>query len=141
MKWIPTLEPIADFPRKVHPEHRKRKKSQSVLIYYFYRNQTAMALPEDFSQFEGTLKNGEPDPDWPDGLIALWHDGRGDWEAAHDVAQDMPGSLGSRIHAYLHRKEGDRWNAGYWYRRSGTAFPGKSLEDEFRGLVAMYLPA
>jgi hypothetical protein len=28
------------------------------------------------------------------------------------------------IHAYLHRKEPDIWNAKYWYRRCGKPYPG-----------------
>ena len=52
-------------------------------------------------------------------LQALWHDGRGDWNAAHEVAQDVPDPDGAWVHAYLHRKEGDASNAAYWYRRAG----------------------
>ena len=37
-------------------------------------------------------------------LLALWHDGRGDWDAAHRVAQDIEDADGAWIHAYLHRK-------------------------------------
>ncbi|MDO8541218.1 MAG: hypothetical protein Q7S40_12335 [Opitutaceae bacterium] len=46
-------------------------------------------------------------------LQALWHDAQGDWERAHNVAQDDKGRDGSWVHAYLHRKEGDLANAGY----------------------------
>ena len=52
-------------------------------------------------------------------LLALWWDGRGDWEKAHAIAQDVAGADGAWVHAYLHRKEGDVGNAGYWYRRAG----------------------
>ena len=38
-------------------------------------------------------------------LAALWHDGRGDWAAAHRVAQDIDTPEGAWIHAYLHRKD------------------------------------
>jgi hypothetical protein len=40
-------------------------------------------------------------------LLALWWDARGNWEKAHEVAQDIGNSEGSWVHAYLHRKEGD----------------------------------
>jgi hypothetical protein len=52
-------------------------------------------------------------------LLALWWDGKGDWGKAHEIAQDVVGADGAWVHAYLHRKEGDVGNAGYWYRRAG----------------------
>jgi len=67
----------------------------------------------------------------PQTILALWHDARGDWEAAHRVAQDIDGPDGAWIHAYLHRKEGDLGNAGYWYRRAGRATASGSLDDEW----------
>jgi hypothetical protein len=61
------------------------------------------------------------------GLQALWHDARGDWDRAHACAQDEHGRDGSWVHAYLHRKEGDLGNAGYWYARAGRAMPARSV--------------
>jgi hypothetical protein len=68
---------------------------------------------------------------------ALWHDARGDWARAHDCAQDDAGRDGSWVHAYLHRKEGDRGNAGYWYSRAGRKMPAESvtLADEWASLA------
>ncbi len=63
-------------------------------------------------------------------LQALWHDARGDWEAAHGCAQDDHGRDGSWVHAYLHRKEGDLGNAGYWYARAGRQAPARSVTLE-----------
>ncbi len=51
----------------------------------------------------------------------------------------MHSTLGSWIHAYLHRKEGDEWNAGYWYRRAGKPFPKTTLEQELKELVEFVL--
>jgi hypothetical protein len=70
-----------------------------------------------------------------DHLLALWHDGAGDWAAAHAVVQDMDDPDAAWIHAYLHRKEGDRWNADYWYARAGRKCPSLSLEAEWAMLV------
>ena len=42
-------------------------------------------------------------------LRALWYDGNGDWEKAHDEVDSLDGKPAARIHAYLHRKEGDQW--------------------------------
>lgn len=54
---------------------------------------------------------------------ALWHDARDDWDSAHACAQADESREGSWVHAYLHRKEGDTGNAGYWYRRADRAMP------------------
>jgi hypothetical protein len=64
---------------------------------------------------------------------ALWHDARGNWEAAHNCAQDDHSRDGSWVHAYLHRKEGDLGNAGYWYARAGRSMPAAQVafEDEW----------
>lgn len=63
-------------------------------------------------------------------LRGLWHDARGDWEAAHTAAQEDHGRDGSWVHAYLHRKEGDLGNAGYWYTRAGRKMPAASVTLE-----------
>ncbi|KAA2216883.1 hypothetical protein [Maribacter flavus] len=91
--------------------------------------------PKDYTEFEATLLASHPTSDWPEGLKALWFDAKGDWEASHDIAQEMHNSLGSWIHAYLHRKEGDRFNAGYWYRQANRPFSKLSLEEELREIV------
>jgi hypothetical protein len=64
---------------------------------------------------------------------ALWHARAGDWDAAHDLCQDVSGAAGSWIHAWLHRQEGDLGNASYWYSRAGRSMPDKnvSLEEEW----------
>ena len=65
----------------------------------------------------------------------LWLASAGEWEAAHDLAQGMAGEVGARLHAYLHRVEGDLPNARYWYRRAGVdPFEG-ALEAEWRALA------
>lgn len=68
-------------------------------------------------------------------LKALWHDARGEWDKAHDLAQNVNTPDGSWIHAYLHRKEGDRSNAQYWYNRAKRNMPDYSLEQEWEELV------
>jgi hypothetical protein len=76
-----------------------------------------------------------------DYLCALWYDARGDWDRAHEIVQVLPGTTAARIHAYLHRKEGDDWNARYWHRRAGSEFPGAmSLQEEWESLVRELLP-
>lgn len=71
-------------------------------------------------------------------LQALWHDARGNWERAHEVCQQAKSREGDWVHAYLHRKEGDAGNAGYWYSRAGRPMPDErvGLESEWAKIVA-----
>ena len=89
--------------------------------------------------FKESIQEKRPPSNISQMLLALWYDGRGDWDKAHDVAQDIEGPDGSLIHAYLHRKEGDLWNAQYWYQKAGTKMPEASLEAEWSDLVKRYL--
>lgn len=69
-------------------------------------------------------------------LQALWYDAKGEWDTAHEIVQQMDDVMAARIHAYLHRKEGDGWNSRYWHRRAGSVFPeGMSLEEEWDSLL------
>lgn len=86
--------------------------------------------------FIATLTHSEPPAGLHPALQALWYDAKGDWEAAHEIAQSREGTPAyDRLHAYLHRKEGDRFNAGYWYRRAGAPFFDGSLEEEWTQLM------
>ena len=86
--------------------------------------------PEDLRQLTATDAATLPPL-----LHALWHDAHGDWASAHALAQDVDTPDGARVHAYLHRKEGDTFNANYWYRRAGQhPFTGP-LEDEWTVIV------
>lgn len=80
----------------------------------------------------------------PDGLSvdlqSLWVDAIGDWDQAHELSQLEGTKSGDRIHAYLHRKEGDYGNAAYWYHRSGENMPSISLEQEWSDLVKRFIP-
>lgn len=62
---------------------------------------------------------------------ALEQDKAGNWNKAHELIQDLSGQDAAWIHAYLHRKEGDDWNARYWYERAGKPFYSGSLEAEW----------
>lgn len=91
-------------------------------------------------QFKTTLTQPQPPSGLHPILQGLWYDAKGDWEQAHNVAQSREGTPAyDRLHAYLHRKEGDRFNAGYWYRRAGTTFFTGSLEEEWQVLVQQEL--
>ena len=72
-------------------------------------------------------------------LLALWWNAKGDWERAHEIAQDVSGADGAWVHAYLHRKEGDLGNAAYWYRRAGREVATGDLRVEWEGIVGELL--
>ena len=74
-------------------------------------------------------------------LLALWYDGKGDWEAAHDLVNEMDGDRAAWVHAYLHRKEDDLANARYWYGRAQKKFPQVSLEEEWTAIATTLLGA
>lgn len=71
-------------------------------------------------------------------LRSLWFDANGNWEKAHEIIQDMNDKEAARVHAYLHRKEGDLGNAAYWYARAGKAMPDETLDQEWRYLVSAF---
>lgn len=89
-------------------------------------------------EFTDSLQNSTP-PDVSEVLKALWTDGKGDWENAHRIAQNVNDRDGSWVHAYLHRKEGDLSNASYWYNRAGRKTPDCSLQEEWEQLVTAFL--
>jgi hypothetical protein len=60
-------------------------------------------------------------------LQALWTELRGDWDGAHNLAQAANHPDGDWVHAYLHRKDGDVGNAGYWYARAGRNAPAAEV--------------
>jgi hypothetical protein len=85
-------------------------------------------------EFRASLARDTP-PDASTALIALWHDARGDWDRAHEVAQAIDDATGAWIHAYLHRKEGDLGNARYWYDRARKTVETGPLEGEWERIV------
>ena len=92
-------------------------------------------------EFRQSLAANSPPAGLTRSLTALWWDARGDWDKAHSHAQEDEGSSGAWVHAYLHRKEGDRGNAGYWYRRAGKTFCEKSLPEEWLSITQELLSA
>ena len=95
----------------------------------------------DLQSFRKTMESPEP----PEGvslvLEALWWDAKGEWEKAHRCAQERDDDAGMRVHAYLHRKEGDQSNADYWYRRCRKTPPKSTLEQEWEDLAGSFLAA
>ena len=69
--------------------------------------------------FEDFAKAATPPTGAGPALQALWHEMRGDWDRAHELAQQDAGRFGDWVLAYLLRREGDVMNAGFWYSRAG----------------------
>lgn len=89
--------------------------------------------------FRASLADPAPPPGLPAALRGLWHDGRGDWESAHRTVQDATDDDSAWVHAYLHRKDGDLWNAAYWYSRAGREPATGPSDVEWSTLVAALL--
>lgn len=88
-----------------------------------------------FEEFITSLDLNSPPAEASRGLRALWLDHKEMWEKAHEMIQDEEDGVCAAIHAYLHRKEGDSWNAKYWYRNAGRKPFEGSLTDEWNRLV------
>jgi hypothetical protein len=74
-------------------------------------------------------------------LCALWWAAKGDWPAAHRMAQEGEDAASAWAHAWLHRQEGDLANAEYWYRRAGRPRSSLGLEAEWHAIAAALLGA
>jgi hypothetical protein len=90
-------------------------------------------------EFKSSLSQNKPPQQLSVLLQALWYDGKENWEAAHDLAQDVNTPYGSWIHAYLHRKEGDNGNASYWYQKANRKMPLYSLGQEWEEITEHFL--
>lgn len=91
--------------------------------------------------FRQSVTQARPPAELSAELRALWHDARGDWHAAHEAVQDLTTPAAAWVHAYLHRKEGDKGNARYWYQRAGQPVYSGSLDDEWAHIAGALLDA
>ena len=89
----------------------------------------------DLTEFRSSVAHEAPPEGLGLALQTLWWDAKGDWNRAHQCAQEDHGPTGSIVHAYLHRKEGDLSNAGYWYRHAGRPPTTGPLEAEWEALA------
>ena len=82
------------------------------------RHDPRRVMTDAIDSFVASLDRKQPPPLATPMLRAVWHGLRGDWEAAHELAQAQDDAEGAWVHAWLHRIEGDLGNADYWYRRA-----------------------
>jgi hypothetical protein len=93
----------------------------------------------DLRSFNSSLGGNVPPVNISVYLLALWYDAKGDWDASHKIIQEVEDKNAAWIHAYLHRKEGDTFNAEYWYRQAGKKRPAFSLQEEWQELVKAFI--
>jgi hypothetical protein len=91
--------------------------------------------------FKRTTREPAPPDRLSPALRGLWWAAKGDWNRAHVLVQDDPSREAAWVHAYLHRVEGDRDNAAYWYRKAGRPEASDPLEVEWEAIAAALLPA
>ena len=87
------------------------------------------------SDFRHSLTSPEPPPGLSAPLLALWWENKGDWAKAHALVDELETKPAMAVHAYLHRREGDRGNAAYWDRRAGSTSRPPTLEAEWTTLA------
>ena len=88
-----------------------------------------------YDNFIKSLKNNSPPSDISAPIKSMWYAKKGDWDMAHKIAQDIKTVLGSWIHAYLHRIEGDESNADYWYKKANVNQINANLDDEANQII------
>jgi hypothetical protein len=89
----------------------------------------------NIATFQASLTNNAPPTGISVPLQALWWDAKDNWTAAHQLVDELETLEGMAVHAYLHRKEGEQWNADYWYRLAGREYYRVHLADEWMALV------
>jgi hypothetical protein len=112
------------------PEAQRNGGPQAVEIQY-----TGGMTYRDFC---AACDSGTLSPSASQLLQSLYEDRRGDWDVAHSIAQTIHTPDGSLVHAYLHRKEGDLGNAGYWYSKAGAEAPEVELDAEWDALAKRF---
>jgi hypothetical protein len=91
------------------------------------------------SAFRRSLSGKKPPARLSPALAALWWAGNDDWDKAHDIVMNESDDDCAWVHAYLHRMEGDRGNARYWYRRARREPVSGDLAAEWAAIAAALL--
>lgn len=90
---------------------------------------------DKWNAFVRSLEGHNPPPHLTVSLQSLWLARKGKWEQAHDLVNDLHDQDTMRVHAYLHRAEGDNSNAAYWYHRAGVSTFRGTLDAEWESLT------
>jgi hypothetical protein len=93
------------------------------------------------SEFKRALSSTKPPAGLSPALTALWWAGKDAWDKAHDIVMSEEGADCAWVHAYLHRVEGDRDNARYWYLQARREPATGELAPEWIAIAAALLQA
>ena len=93
----------------------------------------------ELQQFRESLKASVPPAEMPLVLSALWWDAKGDWQKAHECAQQDETPDHAWVHANLHRKQGDLPNARYWYHQANRPIANGEFEHEWTRIAQALL--
>ena len=94
----------------------------------------------DLTAFKDSIGGKKPPAGLGHALEALWWDAKGDWDKAHKSAQKVEDDpAGQWVHAYLHRKQGDLDNAGYWYRLAAKPVASVPFPREWQAIAEALL--
>ncbi|MDR2219192.1 MAG: hypothetical protein LBE24_01250 [Methylobacillus sp.] len=59
-----------------------------------------------------------------------------EWDKSHKIVQGYNTPTACRIHAVLHKIEGDAWNSRYWYARTSHKYEEYAdPQDELRAIL------
>jgi hypothetical protein len=91
------------------------------------------------ADFKRSLRQRQPPAGSAPALAALWWLKKGDWTRAHEIVMEADDGDAAWVHAHLHRVEGDRSNAQYWYRQARKPMAKATLDDEWEAVVTALL--
>jgi hypothetical protein len=85
---------------------------------------------------DSVLRDANPPAGLSPAAKTLWLVKKGEWDAAHAIAQDLHTPTGSWLHALLHLIEGDLGNARYWFAEAGRPARKPAQIDELWDEIA-----
>jgi hypothetical protein len=113
---------LAELRGELRPDRSLDRRPQLLLA----------AMRMTLEEFRAALVRADPPAGLNAPLRALWLDGKGDWDTAHETVDDPDIADGARVHAYLHREEGTSPNARYWVRGDRPAEPRQGPQGRGR---------
>ncbi|MEM8968203.1 MAG: hypothetical protein AAGE93_17425 [Bacteroidota bacterium] len=90
----------------------------------------------NIEEYQASLQDSAVPPHIDTPLQALWYAAKDNWDKAHALVQDEDDANSAWVHAYLHRVEGDSFNAQYWYNRANRPMPDEPLAKEWIMIVS-----
>ena len=96
-------------------------------------------MDTEVAAFLDSVKTGTPSAIAHPLLRAVWLGLRGEWDSAHQIAQEDASLDGAWVHAWLHRIEGDLANAQYWYRQARRHADEGDVREEGKVIAASLL--